>query len=107
MLLPPPRALLTEDGSPIGSLGPAVEGRRTLALGECSLEDADGSIERTEALLGAVLGGWGSMLKSTPPSKLLARPPVRCIWKFESNSQRLDVLEQTCLRVCVYYISNI
>lgn len=43
-------------------------------LGE---EETNGSIERTEAMIGEVLGGWGGILKSTPPAKLLSRPPVR------------------------------
>lgn len=42
-----------------------------------SEEETDGSIERTEAMIGEVLGGWGGILKSTPPAKLLSRPPVR------------------------------
>lgn len=39
--------------------------------------ETDGSIERTETMIGEVLGGWGGILKSTPPAKLLSRPPVR------------------------------
>ncbi|CAN0224169.1 unnamed protein product [Ectocarpus sp. 12 AP-2014] len=44
------------------------------------IEDADGSAGRTEVMVGDVMGGWGGILKSTPPAKLLARPPVRFLY---------------------------
>lgn len=51
--------------------------RDSLLVAGFGKEDADGSIERTEAMVGEVMGGWGGILKSTPPAKLLSRPPVR------------------------------
>lgn len=42
-----------------------------------SIDDVDGSLQKTEAMVGEVMGGWGGILKSTPPAKLLSRPPVR------------------------------
>ncbi|CAM9798826.1 unnamed protein product [Ectocarpus sp. 4 AP-2014] len=44
------------------------------------IEDADGSVGRTEIMVGEVMGGGGGILKSTPPAKLLARPPVRFLY---------------------------
>lgn len=64
----PPPGAATATGAPVSTL--AVAGFR--------LEDADGSVERTEAMVGEIVGGWGGILKSTPPAKLLSRPPVRC-----------------------------
>lgn len=52
--------------------------RPRLEVAGFGVEDVDGSVERTEAMVGEVVGGWGGILKSTPPAKLLSRPPVRC-----------------------------
>ncbi|CAM9251616.1 unnamed protein product [Scytosiphon promiscuus] len=54
--------------------------RTPVCVAGYGIDDADGSIGRTEAMVGEVMGGWGGILKSTPPAKLLSRPPVRFLY---------------------------
>lgn len=65
---------------PVQAAGAAHELKQdSIIVAGFGKEDADGSIERTEAMVGEVMMGWGGILKSTPPAKLLSRPPVRYV----------------------------
>ncbi|CAM9223879.1 unnamed protein product, partial [Choristocarpus tenellus] len=52
---------------------------KPLELCGWGVEDANGSAERTEAMIGELID-WRVILKSTAPSKLLVRPPVRFLF---------------------------
>lgn len=72
----PANTFLIVSAQALGAAGGKIVPATALVAG-FGEQDTDGSIERTEAMIGEVLGGWGGILKSTPPAKLLSRPPVR------------------------------
>eukprot|EP00903_Cladosiphon_okamuranus_P015598 g14403.t1 len=85
-----------------GQAAGAAGGKRMQApvsLAGFGEEETDGSIERTEAMIGEVLGGWGGILKSTPPAKLLSRPPVRFLYdlfRAVAKTSGFEEMEKAC-----------